>query len=204
MASKVHQHNEQLEQLVKQRTHALELANQQLAALSTTDSLTGIANRRRFDEVLQTELRRAARSHQAVALLMLDIDYFKNYNDHYGHLSGDDCLRQIGQVLQAQMRRASDLAARYGGEEFAVILFDSNSDAANVMAENIRKAIAALNIAHATSPFGHVTCSIGGTTLLAEDNVSPLALLKMADAALYMAKSQGRNQVVFNQIRQTS
>ncbi|MBB3213655.1 diguanylate cyclase (GGDEF)-like protein [Herbaspirillum sp. Sphag1AN] len=201
MANKVYQHNEQLEELVKQRTHALELANQQLAALSSTDSLTGIANRRRFDEVLQTELRRASRSHQSMALLMMDIDYFKNYNDHYGHLSGDDCLRQIGQVLHTQTRRASDLAARYGGEEFAVILFDSNGDSAKKIAENIRKAIAALNIAHATSPFGHVTCSIGVTSLLADDSMSPLALLRMADAALYMAKSQGRNQVVSNEIR---
>jgi len=198
MTSKVHQHNEQLEELVAERTRALELANQKLEALSATDSLTCIANRRRFDEALDTELRRAARSHQTLALLMLDVDYFKNYNDRYGHLVGDDCLRKVAQILRANTRRATDMAARYGGEEFAIILVDSSSDGAMQLAQHILNAIEAARIPHAASSFGYVTCSIGVTALAVDDDTTAEIMLRMADAAMYLAKSQGRNQVVLN------
>ena len=198
MASKVYQHNERLEELVAERTHALELANQKLEALSATDGLTGIANRRRFDEALHTELRRAARSHQTLALLMLDVDYFKNYNDRYGHLAGDECLRKIAHILSEHSRRATDIAARYGGEEFAIILVDSSSERAVQLAQHILTSINALHMIHAASTFGYVTCSIGVTAVAVDDNTSAESLLRMADAAMYLAKSQGRNQVVFN------
>ena len=204
MASKVHAHNERLEELVAERTRALELANEQLAALSLTDSLTGIANRRRFDTSLSTELYRAARAQQTLGLLMLDVDFFKNYNDHYGHLAGDDCLRQVAQLLSAHTRRATDMAARYGGEEFAIILGDSSRSSAMQLAENIRSAIATLAIPHAAAPLGYVTCSIGVSVLPVDDNTTGAALLRMADAAMYLAKSRGRNQVVFNDLSSAS
>ncbi len=198
MASKVHQHNEQLEQQVAERTQALALANRELEQLCATDSLTGIANRRRFDSALKTEMRRAGRSQKPLGLLMLDVDFFKNYNDRYGHLAGDDCLRTVAQALHNNSRRATDTAARYGGEEFAVILADSDRDSAMLVAEHVRAAIAALQIPHAASPFAHVTCSIGVAMLLVTDDTASDILLRMADAALYLAKSSGRNQVVLN------
>ncbi|AKZ64523.1 diguanylate cyclase [Herbaspirillum hiltneri N3] len=198
MASKVHQHNERLEELVAERTRELEQANHQLEALSATDSLTGIANRRRFDEALGGELRRAVRSQKPLALMMLDVDYFKNYNDRYGHLAGDDCLRAIARVLRTSSRRATDLAARYGGEEFAVIVAESDSANAMQLAENIRNAVAALQIAHEDSPFGCVTCSIGVTAVQVDEDMSTDTLLRLADVALYQAKALGRNRVALS------
>lgn len=198
MASKVHQHNERLEEQVVARTRELELVNQKLEALSATDSLTGIANRRRFDEALANELRRAVRSQKPLALLMLDVDFFKNYNDRYGHLAGDDCLRTVAQILRTSSRRATDLAARYGGEEFAIIVAESESSHAMQLAENIRAAIESLRIPHDDSPFGYVSCSIGVTAVQVDDNTSTDSLLRMADVAMYLAKSQGRNRVVLN------
>jgi diguanylate cyclase (GGDEF)-like protein len=198
MASKVHQHNERLEELVAERTRELEQANHQLEALSATDSLTGIANRRRFDEALSGELRRAVRSQKPLALMMLDVDYFKNYNDRYGHLAGDDCLRTIARVLRTSSRRATDLAARYGGEEFAVIVAESDSANALLLAENIRNAVAALQIPHEDSPFGIVTCSIGVTAVQVDENMSTDTLLRLADVALYQAKALGRNRVTLS------
>jgi len=198
MASKVHQHNERLEELVAERTRELEQANRQLEALSATDSLTGIANRRRFDEALGGELRRAVRSQKPLSLMMLDVDYFKNYNDRYGHLAGDDCLRAIARVLRTSSRRATDLAARYGGEEFAVIVAESDSANAMQLAENIRDAVTALQIPHEDSPFGCVTCSIGVTAVQVDDSMSTDTLLRLADVALYQAKALGRNRVALS------
>ncbi|WP_050479390.1 sensor domain-containing diguanylate cyclase [Herbaspirillum rhizosphaerae] len=198
MASKVYQHNEHLEEQVAARTRELELVNQKLEALSATDSLTGIANRRRFDEALATELRRAVRSQKPLALLMLDVDFFKNYNDRYGHLAGDDCLRTVAQILRTSSRRATDLAARYGGEEFSIIVAESDSTHAMQLGENIRSAIENLHIPHDESPFGYVTCSIGVTAVQVDDNMTTDTLLRMADVAMYLAKSQGRNRVVLN------
>ena len=198
MASKVYQHNEHLEEQVAARTRELELANRKLEALSATDSLTGIANRRRFDEALTSELRRAVRSQKPLALLMLDVDFFKNYNDRYGHLAGDDCLRTVAQILRTSSRRATDLAARYGGEEFSIIVAESDSAHAMQLGENIRAAIENLRIPHEDSPFGYVTCSIGVTAVLVDDGMSTDTVLRMADVAMYLAKSQGRNRVVLN------
>jgi len=185
-----------LEARVRQRTHELEDSNSKLAMLSQTDGLTGIANRRRFDEVLAAEWSRARRSGQSLALAMLDVDYFKAYNDTYGHQCGDDCLRAIAGLIGANLRRAGDLAARYGGEEFAVIAPMPDRDGALGIAEAIRRALEQLSLPHAASPFKVVTASIGIAIVVPGNNDTSQGLLHMADAALYQAKQQGRNQVV--------
>ncbi len=196
MASRVDQHNEQLEARVRERTHALEDANSKLAALSLTDSLTGIANRRRFDEALAVELKRAARARIPLALMMIDVDFFKNYNDFYGHQEGDSCLRRVARLLQAHARRASDLVARYGGEEFVMIAADTDYDSAQALAESMRATLAALQMEHERSPLACVTISIGVVTLVPDEDLTPEALVRMADKAMYRAKEQGRDQVV--------
>ncbi|MDL2358074.1 MAG: diguanylate cyclase [Pseudomonadota bacterium] len=195
MAGQVALHHVQLEARVSERTHDLAAANGKLAALSMTDGLTGIANRRRFDEALAAELARAARAGAPLALLMLDVDFFKPYNDHYGHQQGDDCLRQLAALLAAHARRASDLAARYGGEEFVLIAADTDGATALALAESIRAAIDALQLPHARAPLGRVSVSIGVVSLRPDDGTSVDQLLRMADQALYRAKEQGRNQV---------
>lgn len=139
MASTIDHEYALLEEHVAERTQDLEEANRKLAALSMTDGLTGIPNRRRFDEALVTELQRAARAGQPLALIMLDVDFFKNYNDHYGHQEGDVCLRKVARVLQSHARRASDLAARYGGEEFVMLAPETDADSALSLAESIRR-----------------------------------------------------------------
>jgi len=187
-------HNE-LEQKVVERTRELEAANSRMAMLSNTDGLTGIANRRRFDEVLTNEWQRAARSRQSLALVMIDVDLFKNYNDHYGHQTGDDCLRKIAEILQTNSRRSSDLAARYGGEEFVMIATDT--DAANALqrAEMVRASVEALELPHARSPFERVTISVGVAAMVPDNKHQPEQLIHKADSALYSAKNQGRNRV---------
>ena len=196
MASKVHQNKEQLEDQVAVRTRELERANRKLEALSATDGLTGVANRRRFDEALGNELRRSARSAKPLALLMLDVDYFKKYNDRYGHQAGDECLRVIARVLQSSSRRATDLVARYGGEEFVIIVAESEAGSAIQLGENICDAIFSLKIPHADSPFGYITASIGVAAVQPDDHTLPERVLRIADQALYHAKYQGRNRVV--------
>jgi diguanylate cyclase (GGDEF)-like protein len=194
MAERLRESYSTLEQKVTERTRDLEAANRQLEALSATDSLTGIANRRRFDDMLLTEWRRATRSQQPLALAMIDVDWFKNYNDHYGHQAGDDCLRQVAQVIQDQARRVSDLAARYGGEEFAFIA--PEMDEANMLrlAEAIHESLKALALPHVESSFVWVTVSIGVAVQVPATDTLPEELLRWADAALYRAKAQGRNQ----------
>lgn len=196
MAGKLQQNKEELEEQVALRTRELERANRKLEALSATDGLTGVANRRRFDEVLANELRRSVRSGHALALLMLDVDYFKKYNDRYGHLAGDECLRIVARVLQKSSRRATDLVARYGGEEFSVIIAESDTAHAVQQAENICQAIFALKLPHADSPFGYITASIGVASLQPDEETTAEQLLRIADQALYHAKYQGRNRVV--------
>ncbi|MBC7453331.1 MAG: diguanylate cyclase [Massilia sp.] len=196
MAHKVELHQVQLEERVLTRTRDLAMANAQLAALSVTDALTDMANRRRLDEVLALELQRAARAGTPLALLMLDVDLFKNYNDHYGHQQGDACLRQIAALLKTHARRASDLAARYGGEEFVLIATDTDGASALALAETIRAALEALQIAHACAPLGYVSASIGAVALVPDTATSAEMLLRLADQAMYRAKQQGRNRVV--------
>jgi diguanylate cyclase (GGDEF)-like protein len=178
----------------------LDTANQELKRLSASDGLTGIANRRFFDDHLAREWRRARRGSGEIALLMCDVDHFKAFNDTYGHQPGDDCLRQIAQTLSRSMERASDIAARYGGEEFAVILPDTPLAGARIVAEKIRMAVHNLNLAHSGSPYSRITLSIGVAALNPADCAGePQILIEAADRALYRAKSAGRNIVCYHE-----
>jgi diguanylate cyclase (GGDEF)-like protein len=196
MADRIQDAHEQLELNVQERTAALVAANLKLMAMSTTDGLTGIANRRRFDEVLASEWRRAQRTGSALTLAMIDVDWFKRYNDHYGHQAGDDCLRSVASMLAANAHRAGDLVARYGGEEFVLIVAGGNSESALQLVQTLCHAMEEMALPHATSPFGHVTVSIGVATVIPGEGLSATTLLKKADEALYQAKAQGRNQAV--------
>ena len=172
-------------------------ANAQLAILSSQDGLTGLANRRTFDEAFRREKRRAAREQCSLALIMIDVDCFKAYNDFYGHPAGDDCLRRVAEAIVASVRWPGDVAARYGGEEFAVVLPDTDETGALVIAARIRHAVLNLAIPHKGSENGVVTVSIGvaGAKPNALEDSGDL-LLREADRALYLAKNGGRNAVV--------
>ena len=175
---------------------ALALANATLERMATTDALTGIANRRMFDDILRREEAKAARSPQDAAVLMIDIDLFKSFNDTYGHSAGDATLRSVAQAVTRAVTRGGDLVARIGGEEFAVLLTDTDLSGARIVAERVRAEVVALGIRHTASPHGHVTVSIGLATS-GTDSVS-LNLddaLNLADQALYDAKKNGRNRV---------
>jgi diguanylate cyclase (GGDEF)-like protein len=170
-------------------------ANALLAQLASRDGLTGLANRRTFDAVLATEWRRAQRLQQPLALLMLDVDHFKLYNDTYGHLAGDDCLRRMANLIATQGARPGDLAARYGGEEFAVILPNTDAAGAGKIATRIRDAVATLGLAHTQSSLQRVSVSIGVAVAQPQQELQPAALVAMADRALYKAKHLGRDRV---------
>ena len=185
-----------LEARVAERTAEMQVLNDKLAALSATDALTGIANRRRFDELLQSEWIRAARVQQPLALAMVDVDHFKPYNDHYGHQAGDETLRQVASTLAATVCRTGDLVARYGGEEFAFIAPLTEAESAVAMAQKVCEAIQALRLAHSQSPLGHLTVSVGVAVVVPHEDDSPQDLIARADWALYQAKAQGRNRVV--------
>ncbi len=174
----------------------LALANRELQRLSVQDSLTGIANRRRFDEVLYQEWRRAMRNTSSLALIMLDIDFFKRYNDLYGHQQGDECLRRVAGIIRSSVRRESDTVARYGGEEFAVILPETGIHGAVDVAETIRANVFDAAIKHEASAVAdRVTVSLGVSACVPEKNPDPKGLVAAADKALYLAKQEGRNRV---------
>jgi diguanylate cyclase (GGDEF)-like protein len=179
---------------VRQLNHLLSEANDRLAALASTDSLTGVANRRAFDEFLGKEWARASRVRSSLALIILDLDFFKQYNDFYGHGLGDECLRRVAQTLQ-EKRRAADFAARIGGEEFALILPDTDIQGAMAVAEATRSRIERLELPHSQSPMGIVTASFGAAVVIADRDGSAQALMQAADKALYEAKRRGRNRV---------
>lgn len=187
--------NEQLEKLIQERTRALEEANNKLEALSNTDGLTNIANRRRFDQMLQQEWNRAMRTGTPIALIMLDVDWFKHFNDQYGHLAGDDCLRALGQAIAQGARRAGDLAARYGGEEFVMLLPNTHLEEAIEVAQIIQQKIAALAWPHDGSLHHFVTVSMGVSALRPSSAYLPEDLVRNADNALYRAKAAGRNNI---------
>lgn len=195
------QANTELEDKVQQRTRALEEVNHQLEVLSVTDALTRLANRRRFDAVWLDEWQRALRQATPLAVIMLDVDHFKAYNDHYGHQQGDECLRRVGEVLLTTVRRAGELVARYGGEEFVVVLPGTSVIHAMAVAESIRANIQAAGIAHAHSGVAAVvTVSLGVAVGIPTQGDVRDALVHAADAALYRAKDQGRNRVVLSDI----
>lgn len=191
--------HDSLEQRVAERTAQLEEANRKLATLSATDSLTGLANRRHFDETLRSEWARASRIGQPLAVVMLDVDYFKNFNDRYGHQAGDACLVRVAHALEASARRASDLTARYGGEEFSIVLPNTGADEARQIGETLRRAIEQLDIANEGAAEGQVTISVGIAIQSEQDAADPDALMRLADAALYRAKNAGRNCVVLSE-----
>lgn len=184
-------HEKELEDL----TRKLETANKRLEQMSMTDGLTGIANRRYFDEIMQQEWLRAARGHTSLSLILVDIDYFKAFNDTYGHQAGDYCLKKIASALKDALNRPADLITRYGGEEFAAILPETDINGGVVLAEAMRKKVAKLNLPHKKSKTAaHVSISLGVSSAITEGN-SLTTLIGLADKALYKAKDNGRNRV---------
>lgn len=191
--------------LVEEQTKLLELkvkelselreANFKLESLSTLDGLTGISNRRSFDNYIDMSLKNCARSDKPISLIMADIDFFKDYNDNYGHLQGDDCLIKVAKTMASSVKRPLDFVARYGGEEFAVILPETDEEGAKVIAETIRKNVAELKIIHEhSSAAPYVTLSLGIETIIPKADYSVSELIENADKALYKAKQKGRNQ----------
>jgi len=173
----------------------LELKNAELAQLSMRDGLTGLANRRRFDEALLTECGRARRDQSHLSLLLMDVDFFKKYNDTYGHQAGDDCLKRVATALAEAVRRPADLAARYGGEEFVLVLPGTPAEGATHVAEGVRSAVQALAIPHSASTVAeHVTLSLGIATTHEGGDFTPKDLIAAADLGLYAAKRSGRNR----------
>jgi len=183
-------------ELLSQRNHELEEANRRLELLSTVDSLTEAANRRQFDHILDAEWRRCARTGLPLALLMLDIDHFKPFNDGYGHVPGDACLKKVAGVVRRLVQRAGELVARYGGEEFAVLLPGSDAPHARELAETIRLEVELLAIPHGYSKVAPVvTISAGVAAMIPIYGNTPGELVSAADRALYHAKQTGRNRV---------
>lgn len=175
----------------------LEEKNRQLQLLSSLDGLTGIPNRRQFDEMLTQEWHRMSRDKQPLSVIILDVDHFKRYNDFYGHLAGDSCLRRVAEALADMLRRPADMIARYGGEEFAAILPDTNIEGAGVVAESMRRTVVDLEIEHKDSPVHPtITISLGVSSVIPLPGCMPGDLMQAADQALYLAKQQGRNRWV--------
>ena len=180
----------------KYAENTLKEANERLELLSVSDGLTGVANRRCFDQTIQKEWSRLQRTKDYLSLIMCDVDFFKLFNDTYGHQGGDDCLKSVASVLQETARRGTDCVARYGGEEFAVIMPVTGEKSAIYIAEKIRQTVEKMAIAHSKSsvaPF--VTLSLGVATVVPDHQTTPELLIKRADNALYLAKSSGRNSV---------
>lgn len=164
------------------------------------DKLTLIANRRRFDITLEQVWAQSRRSGFPVSLIMIDIDFFKQFNDHYGHQAGDKCLTQVAKALADSARRATDMVARYGGEEFVVLLNQTTRDDAYLLAEQMRLSVENLKIENHNTPTGFVTISLGGATVIAKDDEGALNPVKLADKALYASKAAGRNQVTWHRV----
>lgn len=181
---------------IKMLQQKLEEANKKLQLLSQLDGLTNIYNRRYFDKVLHWEWRRGVRKQVSLSLLMIDIDFYKDYNDIYGHQCGDECLKQVAGVLKETLNRPGDVVTRYGGEEFAVILADTDLSGAWVVAGNLRTKVESLKILHTKSKISqYVTVSIGATSGKPSTVSNPEELIRRADKGLYLAKQKGRNRV---------
>lgn len=189
-----------LEEVVEIRTAELEEKNTILSTLSYVDELTQIPNRRKFDEFFRQTLELSSRGNRPIGLMMLDIDNFKKFNDLYGHVAGDDCIRAVGKVLKESVHRASDLPARYGGEEFVVVLQETSLQGARAIAESIRKGIRELSIAHEGSDWEVVTVSIGAVYGPAGIHQEVADIVHQADEALYEAKGSGRNALIFKEV----
>jgi len=176
----------------------LELANKELKLQVNQDGLTGLANRRNLDRVLKIEMARSVRHGHPLTVMLVDIDYFKAFNDSYGHLEGDECLKKVAQALFGVCKRGTDLVARYGGEEFAVLLPDTTTEEAMLIAEALRAKVESLNIPHEhSSVSSYCTVSIGVYTKVAEKSDRPESLLQKADEGLYQSKKTGRNKISY-------
>lgn len=175
-------------------THKLERMNERLNRLSMLDDLTNAPNRRFFNVLFRQEWARASREGLPLSILMCDIDWFKRFNDRYGHPAGDECLCRVASALAAAVHRPGDVAARFGGEEFIVLLANTGPDGAATVAESVRGAVSAMRIEHADSPFRHVTMSVGMASTMPTHDGSPDDLLRTADRGLYQAKERGRNR----------
>lgn len=182
----------QLELKVAQRTQELQLANHELHRITSVDGLTSIANRRRFDAYIEQEGERAL----PLTVIMVDIDWFKKYNDTYGHLAGDECLKMVAMTLASGVTRSQDLVARYGGEEFVVVLPDTASDGGMILAEKLRAKVEALGIEHRASPYGKVTISLGVAATMSAYKQPVDSLIDAADQTLFEAKRKGKNRVM--------
>ena len=192
-------HRQDLETRVKERTALLEDANRKLQEISLRDGLTKVANRRMFDQYLETECKRMRRTKGPISLLMCDIDYFKQYNDTYGHQKGDECLIKVANKLHSSTQRVSDIVGRYGGEEFGVILPNTPKIGAVILANKLRTDISELKIPHELSNVSeYISISIGVATINPVSENAPELLIKKSDGALYDAKWKGRNRVVFD------
>lgn len=186
---------ERAKQALESQAEQLQNANHRLSELSHLDGLTGLANRRRFDDALAAEWARGVRERKPLSLIMIDIDFFKQLNDRYGHQTGDRCLQAVARVLRESARRASDLAARYGGEEFCLLLPGTDAAAAAKVAQQAQTSIRSLNIEHRDSPRGTLTASFGVATRVPSAEGQGQDLLQAADAALYQAKHAGRDRL---------
>lgn len=185
----------QREKELEQTTNLLEKANRRLKKLVSIDGLTGISNRRYFDDTFAREWRRALRNQKPLTSILLDIDYFKNYNDTYGHQAGDDCLKSLAKIMEEIVNRPGDTVARYGGEEFVILLPDTDCEGAYLMAEKVRKGVLALKIPHSKSQVSsYVTVSVGVSTIIPSQEMKQRELLEITDEALYKAKAKGRNR----------
>ena len=185
--------NRELEALVEDRTKELEDANGRLEALSYTDALTGLANRRHFDRMLALEWNRERRVGTHLAVVILDVDNFKHFNDRYGHMAGDACLQALARALTQAARRAGELVARYGGEEFILLLPDTDLPGAVEAARRVQHEVWSLALPHAETPSGSVTVSLGVASLVPSRELAPEELVRRSDQALYRAKASGRN-----------
>lgn len=199
LQKQLQEQNELLKQEINNRIIAetlLQEANEKLERLVNLDGLTQLANRRCFDEYLEQEWQRLAREQLPLSLIMCDLDFFKNYNDTYGHVAGDDCLRKVSLLIKQSVRRPADLAARYGGEEFVVVLPNTDIEGSLAITEVIRQNLSELAIPHDDSSVSQfVTLSMGVTSLIPQIDSNPSILLTAADYALYRAKELGRNQI---------
>lgn len=195
-ADNLHRAHNELENQVARRTQELMTANEELQRISFLDSLTGIANRRYFDEILKKECQRSKRNNTPLTLIMIDVDYFKVYNDTYGHVIGDNCLKRVAEILNVSTKRDTDLVARYGGEEFAVILPNTDVRGAGIVGETMRANVEKLGIKHQNSPRdGNVTISVGIAVVEGAWDIMPMDIIAEADQALYQAKRRGRNRI---------
>lgn len=181
----------------KRAEEVLQLANRELERLATEDGLTKLSNRRRFDTYLEQEWRRQSRARGQISLIMSDVDFFKYYNDKYGHQAGDACLESVADAIRKKVGRSADLIARYGGEEFAIVMPETDIQGALKVAENIRQELTKQSIPHSQSSVApHVTISCGIASMFPNAANRPKTLIEMADQALYRAKQQGRNCIV--------